>query len=155
MEDKETTDFIKEIENRRGGKMKYRTYSTWFADNTGNIREYGVFLYQIDETFYFEDFEKENRIFGIPLTRRKKNQKQYIKLEGSFNVKDIKSITLVSKSNAESYCRSDNKAQLPPPASTISRIFNRLITMVELENGKIFFLELIDQKKFKETMEEK
>ncbi|MDD4082435.1 MAG: hypothetical protein WC162_09100 [Sphaerochaetaceae bacterium] len=155
MEDKETTDFIMEIENRRGGKMKYRTYSTWFADNSGNIREYGVFLYQIDRTFYFEDFEKENRIFGIPLSRKKKNQKEYVKLEGSFKVEDVKSITLVSKNSALGYCQSKNISNLPSPANVFSKLFNRLITMVELEGEKVLFLELIDQKKFNQIMEEK
>ena len=56
-----------------------------------------MFIYEINNIFHFEDFERKSALFGIALTTKKKKT-VYTKMEGSFERSDIESITQVSKS---------------------------------------------------------
>ena len=46
--DDETRAFLDDIEQRRGGKITYRAFSTFYADNNGKVCRYGVFFYQVN-----------------------------------------------------------------------------------------------------------
>src|SRR5690554_3996424 len=97
--EQEAQQFIEELEKRFGGKVGYRTYSTWFASDEGLLREFGVFVYEINGTFHYEDFERKPSIFGFSL-RPRKNQPPYVKMEGSFTKEMVKSTSVVTKSQA-------------------------------------------------------
>ena len=74
MED-DAKQFIENLENRFGGPIEYRTYSTWFATNEGIVREFGVFVYEIEGIFHFEDFERKPSMFGFSMKPRKNQPK--------------------------------------------------------------------------------
>jgi hypothetical protein len=139
-------EFLKEIEDRRGGKVGWRTYSTWFSDCL-NIREYGVFFYEVNGVFYYEDFERKPSILGFQLPSRKDAPK-YEKLEGSFNSSDVKRIVRMSKSRAQSYLSHQDREKLIHEVNLFERIFKQLVTMVELSDGQRFFFEFLDEKQF-------
>ncbi|MDC7245576.1 MAG: hypothetical protein PQJ47_06660 [Sphaerochaetaceae bacterium] len=140
-------EFIDNLEKRFGGKVDYRTYSTWFASTEGIIREFGVFIYEINGIFHFEDFERKAALFGIALTSKKKKP-EYVKMEGSFERDQIESITQVTKSKATSCAKQSIKASMIPTASTLERIFSPLVTRVALKDGTNYFFELINHKEF-------
>jgi len=140
-------EFIDTLEKRFEGKVKYRTYSTWFASSKGVLREFGVFIYEINNIFHFEDFERNAALFGIALTSKKKKS-EYVKMEGSFNRSDIESITQVPKSKATSCAKQSIKASMIPTATTLQRIFSPLVTRVSLKDGTHYFFELINHKEF-------
>ena len=55
MESQEAVEFIKGIEASLGARIGWRTFAPWYADNSGIIREYGVFLCLTDDgRLYFE-----------------------------------------------------------------------------------------------------
>ncbi|MBO4388203.1 MAG: hypothetical protein J5785_02050 [Spirochaetales bacterium] len=138
-------DFLSEIESRRGGKVGWRTYSTWFCDGR-NLREYGVFLYEIDSVLWYEDFEHRPTLLGYKLPKRK-NEPEYEKLQGSFTPADVESVTEVSKVRAVSFFRTGDPECLKP-AGTAERILRRLVTLVRLKDGRTLFFELLDRKQF-------
>ncbi len=143
----EASDFIAELEKRFGGTIDYRTYSTWFAASDGTIRNFGVFLYQIDSILHFEDFERKPALFGIPLGARKK-QPKYEKYEGAIDPKDISDISRVSKKVALNCVLDGKDSSAIPPANSFQRFFSTLVTRIIMTDGTVYFFELINHKEF-------
>ncbi|NLA93314.1 MAG: hypothetical protein GX842_07795 [Spirochaetales bacterium] len=152
MED-EAKKFIEELEERHGGKVEYRTFSTWFASNQGVVREFGVFIYEINGVFYYEDFERKPSLFGFSL-RPRKNRPPYVKLEGSFKPEAIVSVSRVAKSQAAACAAGYRTQESLPPAGTLQKIFSSLVTRVVLDDGKTYFLELLNHKEFEQVVRE-
>ncbi|MBR5669183.1 MAG: hypothetical protein IKX15_06185, partial [Spirochaetales bacterium] len=67
--DNDSEAFLNEIEQRRGGSITFKTFSTFYADSDGNVRDYGVFLSLVNGVFWFQDFEHESSFLGFRLTR--------------------------------------------------------------------------------------
>ncbi len=146
MED-DALEFIAELEKKRGGPINWRTYATWYANSNQMLREFGVFLYQAQDAFYFEDFERNPSLFGISLKPRKK-QEPFVKYEGSFERKAVVSTRPVPKVLALKVAQG---SLLPNKIRTVNffdRIFRQLVEMVELKDGTIHFFELMDRKQF-------
>lgn len=149
--DREAIEFIKEKESQLGSTIGWRTFSTWFGSNKGILREYGVFLCSYDNSFYFEDFERLPTFLGY--TIQKKNKEKYIRYDMSINANDIKSITLVRKSDAEKVIRSKANVPLSKVNSFIS-LFAKTVTQVELSSGELLYFELISSKEFEKIVKE-
>ncbi len=143
----DASEFIAELEKKFGGTITYRTYSTWYGSSNGVIRDFGVFIFEIDKIFHFEDFERKPALFGIPLTGRKKQQ-PFVKMEDSFHKDDIESITQVSKSKAITSIKQSLRPQSIPLASIFEKVFSPLVTRITLKNGKTHFFELMNHKEF-------
>jgi hypothetical protein len=152
MED-DAKQFIEALEARFGGPVGYRTYSTWFASDQGTVREFGVFIYEIDGVFHFEDFERKPSMFGFSMKPRK-NQPPYVKFEGSFLPEHIERIETVTKSSAQSVAQGLRQPQAVAPASMLQKIFSPLVTQVVLTGGTTYFFELINQKEFIQALKE-
>ncbi|MDD2302805.1 MAG: hypothetical protein PHG30_09605 [Eubacteriales bacterium] len=152
MED-DAKQFIENLENRFGGPVGYRTYSTWFASEEGVVREFGVFIFEINGKFHYEDFERKPSLFGFAIKPRK-SLPPYVKLEGSFSASSIKSITVVTKSQALSCAQGMKKQEMIAPANGLQRIFSPLVTRVVLSDGPAMFFELINHKEFTKAIKE-
>lgn len=144
MDTDEAIAFIKEREERIGGKILYRTYSTWYGRIGREKREYGVFLYSDGKSFIYEDFERNPQILGIPIKTKKKEK--YEKLEVSFPVSEIMEITRVTKRSAEVSLY--NGKDLSKHPNIIDKAFRPIVTKVVLGNGDVLFFELMDPKEF-------
>lgn len=143
--DKNTEAFIQEIEKRRGGPMGFRTYATWFGASTGEIRDYGVFLYKIGDVFFFEDFERQPTIFGIKIPEGK-NKKPYEKLEGSFRASDIVSSRLVVKKRADFIITAKGDLNRLQDPNFLQKFFSELVTEITLADGRKYYMQLLDPK---------
>ena len=124
MDTDEAIAFIKEREERIGGKILYRTYSTWYGRIGREKREYGVFLYSDGRSFIYE----------------------YEKLEVSFPASEIMEITRVTKRSAEVSLY--NGKDLSKHPNIIDKAFRPIVTKVVLGNGDVLFFELMDPKEF-------
>ncbi len=144
--DKETREFIEERENRFGGKMKYRTYCTWYNDSSNNLRDRGVFLYIINDHVYYEDFENQRTFFGMLLKGvSKKSKNKYKKFERSFLLKDVDSISIVKKSRA-------SKNLIDKNANKFQKVFNQTVICIKLKNGEFLFFEPLNKKELKNKL---
>ena len=147
MYDEETLEFIKEREEKLGGRLLLRTYATWFAEVAGERREFGVFMYSDGDTLVIEDFFRPAKLLGyeIETKREKERKKNYRKMEIFLPVERIDSISLVTKGKAETALKTGNVNI--PPSGGISKVFCRTVTMIKTEN-RTFFVEIPDHKKF-------
>lgn len=145
--DRETEQFIEELQSRFNGPLTYRTYSTWFASTEGIVRDFGVFVFKINDVFHYEDFERNPSMFGFALKPSKK-QKPYVKMEGSFIADDVINISTVTKNAALSCVNGYLKGEDIPEASLLKRFFSRLVSKVDLKGGTTLFFEFINKKEF-------
>jgi hypothetical protein len=136
--------YLKGLEEKRGGKLAWRTFSTYYANNNGIVRDHGVFLYEINNHYWYEDFEHTAQIFGIPL-RKSKNAEPYVKYESDFGPEDVKSIRTVTKKAATDYCKGYKKYEKLKPAGLFAKIFCQCVTEFALKDGTVLFFELMDK----------
>lgn len=149
MDTGDTIAFLKEREEKLGAPIRFRTYTPWFAILGGEKREYGVFLCTDGKTMIYEDFERDPMIFGIPIPGMKKKEK-YVKLEGSFPVSSIASIDRVTRSSAEKSLQKMH--DVAKSAGALSMALRKLVTKMTLTDGRIFFMETMDHRKFAEMI---
>ena len=93
--DEETKAFLADIEQRRGGQITFKTFSTFYADNSGKLCQDGVFFYRVGGQFWFQDFEHVSTFLGFILTKKK--DPDYQMFESSFSPSDVVSIRKVWK----------------------------------------------------------
>ncbi len=139
--DQQTVDFLKEREEKIGGKIIFRTYALYYLASTGEKREYGVFLYTDGNTFAFEDFDRPPTFLGIEIKVR--NREKYVKMEHSFRKEDVVHAAIVTRSSAEKAVRSNGEAK---EANGFSRFFRKTLLEIALEDGTAYYFELIDPK---------
>lgn len=141
----ETLAFLKEREEKLGGRLIYRTYSTWFGSAGGLKREYGVFLYSDGSTLVIEDFERNPRILGIEYTPKKKAK--YEKLEIIIPISEISDVDKITRSSAESSIKlMSDRSKV---ASTLDRALRKTCARLRLKNGDVYYLEVIDIKELR------
>ncbi len=145
--DEDAQTFIAELETRRQAKITWKTYATWYGNNRGISREFGVFLYRCENTFFFEDFERNPSMFGIALKSKKKRE-PFVKYEGFFALEDVVSTRQVVKTQAKKVTEGIKKTEELPTVNMIDTIFRQLVEMVTLKDGSVHFFELIDRKAF-------
>lgn len=142
--DEDTLEFLKEHEEKIGSKILWKTYATFYGEINGNKREYGVFLYTDGINLYYEDFYRPPMLLGIPLRKRK--SADYTKMEGLIPIEEIESITLVTQSSAIKSlrdCKDKSKK-----ANPFDRALRKLFSRIETNRGRIYFMEIIEPKKF-------
>lgn len=148
----DTEIFISDLENKFGGKLTWRTFSTWYGCSDGIQRDFGVFMFQIENTFHFEDFEKENLILGMKIGRNSnKKREPFVKLERSFSKDQIKSIDTTTRSIANNIIKKKINPSEFTNINIIDKLFRKLVTAVTLKDGTIHFFELIGPKEFLEA----
>ena len=136
--------YLKGLEEKRGGKLTWRTFSTYYANNNKIVRDHGVFLYEVNNHYWYEDFEHTAQIFGIPL-RKPKNAEPYVKFESDFGPEDVKSIRTVTKKAATDYCKGYKKYEKLKTASFFAKMFCQCVTEFALKDGTVLFFELMDK----------
>ncbi len=145
--DEDAQAFIAELETRRQAKIQWKTYATWYGNSREISREFGVFLYRCEDSFYFEDFERNPSMFGISI-KAKKKAAPFVKYEGSFAIADVAFTLQVVKRHAQKVTEGLMKADELPEANMLDKIFRQLVEMVTLKDGSVHFFELIDRKAF-------
>lgn len=142
-------EFIAEIEARLGSKLGWRTFATWFG-GPGIVREYGVFLATAGGQIYFEDFERLPQILGYTIKSDK--TPKYEKYSKTISANDVKAVTRVRKADAAANCRSSSPRALPP-AGAFAKAFSQMVTQVEMNDGTIWYFELISHPEFEKALE--
>ena len=144
MDTDEAIAFIKEREERIGGKILYRTYSTWYGRIGREKREYGVFLYSDGRSFIYEDFERDPMILGIPINRKRKEK--YVKMEESFPVDSITDVQRVTRKSAERSLEAKRDISRAP--GLFGKAFCKLVTKISTADSGVIFVELMDHRAF-------
>ncbi len=140
----EETDFLQELEARRGAPIGYRTFSTFYADSDGNLCDYGVFLYESGGRFWYQDFEHVPTFLGFRLPRRKDDIK-YEMFESSFSPSDVVSFMKVTKASVRACVFGSKAFGKLKRANPILSFFRETVTEFRLSDGRRLYFQLIDK----------
>jgi hypothetical protein len=143
--------FIEELEKRHQAPITWRTYATWYGNDRNTLREFGVFLYRCNDSFFFEDFERTPNMFGFALKPKKKKE-PFVKFEGTFCIDQIADTKPVTKKQASRVVQGILTPSQVNGANVFDKIFRQLVEMVTLADGSVHFFELIDRKSFTEQL---
>ena len=141
--DDETREFLGQIEQRRGGAITYKTFSTFYADSLGKVCDYGVFFYVVDNVFWFQDFEHVPNFLGFRLPARK--EEEYQMFESSFSPSDVISIRKVSKKGARKVALGYKDHSKLRKFNPITGILSESATEFTLRDGRILFFQFMDR----------
>ena len=142
--DSDSESFLAEIEARHGGQISFKTFSTFYADNDGNVRDYGVFFYMIDGTFWYQDFEHERSFLGFRLNKPK-DEPEYKMFESSFNPSDVQDIRIVRKNRARSCAMGFRDFGKLSKAGFLTRLFCETATEFKLTDGRVLYFQFMDR----------
>lgn len=137
--------FLKELEEKHGGKITERTFAIWALLPPGKEFSSGMFLYRIDDAYYYEDFDKgDMNILGFTIKR--KRDTPFVKTEGSFLASDVENVICVTKNDALKYYlrKSTNSYYVLKKASALKRFFKECVYATTLKNGDVFFFQMMD-----------
>ncbi len=131
----EMQDIIGSLEEKYGAGIRWKVFSIWYGDSDGNIRDYGVLLFQMEDgLFRFHDFKHIPRFLGIEI--HPKNELPYVPFDGSFRASDVIEIETVSKKDAARCIAAGKQAQKAGP---LKRFFREMVTMVRTKDRTYYF----------------
>ena len=145
MEEKQTVGLLKDLEDRYNGKITDRTFALSCYLPSKKPLEHGIFLFKIGDTYYYEDFEKEEmNLLGFTIKR--KSSEPFEKTSGSFKESDIKRVFKVSRAYARSYHFKAQTGNIKAirEASRFVKMFRECTYAVELQDGNVLFFEMIN-----------
>ena len=140
----ESAAFLNDIEQRHGGKITFKTFSTFYADSLGNVRDYGVFFYMIGGTFFFQDFEHESSFLGFKIPKRK-NEPEYVMFESSFSPLDVLSFRTVNKKAARNCALGFRNISKLRKANPVLGFLTETATEIKLKDGRLMYFQFMDK----------
>lgn len=140
--DKEREAFLNEIEQRRGGKVTYRTFSTFYADSDGNMRDFGLF-YMVNGIFWFQDFERDNSFLGFRFNRFK--TEEFIPFESSFSPLEVVSYRTVLKKFTRKCAMGQKDFSKLHKAPPVISLLSETVTEIRLQSGKTMYFQFADK----------
>lgn len=149
--DDDAQAFIEELQARHGAPIGWRTYATWYGNNHGVFREFGVFFYKSGGRFHFEDFERTPSLLGFSL-KPKKATLPFVRYEDSFAPSDVVLTRAVTKSAARQVIDGRKVSKRIRETTLLDRLFRQMVEMVVLTDGTIHFFELMARKEFTDQL---
>ena len=142
--DQTPDEFWAEIEEKRGGKVSFFTFSKFIGRSRSDILNLPGLLYVVNNRAYFEDFEKDNMLAKLIGRKRK-----YEKTEFSFQIADVEKVQHVNQGNALKCISGVIADQDVKALSKAARIFtNPVYQLILSTRESLFFEQVMDDKAF-------
>lgn len=142
--DQTPDEFWAEIEERRGGKVSFFTFSKFLGRSRSEFESLPGLFYVVGNGAYFEDFDKDNMLSKL-MGRKKK----YEKTEFSFQLPDVEDVRIVTQGNAMKCIGGVIADKDVKTLSGFSKIFTSPVYQILLNTGEsLFFEQLMDEKAF-------
>jgi len=149
--DQETKDFLDSLEKENGGQILFKTYAVLIGLSNGQNINLGGLLYVINNTLYFEDFEKQGGLFSMVTSKKKK---AYEKYKTSIDISSIENQYSVKINAAKAVAAGKlSHERLTPVTGLQKKLFQTAVYLSRSgEPGWLF--EVIDNKAFINILKE-
>lgn len=144
------SDFWKGVEARRGGPVGFLSFATLIGRSDGSRLDLPGLLYIVNDTAWFEDFERDNWLSRIMAGNR-----AFEKTEVSFALAEVSGIRMVARRKAILCLGGSARPDALPPASALAQFFAVPVVAVQLHNGSAIFFDLLKRKEFAALFEER
>ncbi|MCF7943314.1 MAG: hypothetical protein K9L21_02655 [Spirochaetia bacterium] len=152
--DQDTQEFLQGLEKENGGPIIFKTYAILLQTEEirGTARQSGGLLYLINDTLYFEDFEKQPSVFGLIMPRKKQT---YEKLKTQLPISSIQDVFTVRASDARA-AASDRKesTELKPVTGFKKKLFQTAVC-IKTSHSRPWLLEVLNDNEFIREIKEK
>jgi hypothetical protein len=136
-------EFWRQTAAKRGGEIGFLTFATLLGRSADQPLDLPGLFYGVNETFWFEDFERDNWLAKIIGGRRK-----FEKTELSFARQEVRMTQLVTRASAARCIAGAVAAEKLIPVSAVGRILSTPIVQVSLTSGGSLFFDMIRRVEF-------
>jgi len=145
MEHENPEQFFADLEQTYGGSVLYKSFAMFHTLRDGRYVKLGGLLYFISSSIVFEDFEKEQKVFGVLMRDR---SGPYEKFRAEETVDAVEQVQLVMVRQAEQFLKGNaSRSQLYTPAP-LERFFMKTAQHLAFSNGNDWFLEPMNSREF-------
>lgn len=141
-------DFWGDREKEKGGPVGFRSFSMLLGKSDDTIRNLAGIFYQVGDTMYFEDFEKDNMLAKLINRGRK-----YEKTEFSFNLSEVLEMRLVSKNAALACIDGSLEDRDTKPMTALASVFGKAVVQLLFVSGYSLFFEVMEMKGIKDLIQ--
>ncbi len=141
--EQDAREFWNQKEREKGGTVGFYTFATFLGRSNDKTVSLGGLIYTIDDTIYFEDFEKDNWLSKFFARKR-----TYEKTEFNFPIKDIVELKIVSKNSAYNCASGYLEDTNTKPFSKIMSILFQSAVQIRLKRGGSLFFDIMRSKDF-------
>lgn len=138
----ESEQFKSEREEKFGGKIRYMTYATLIGEaGSGSKKSKGGILYIINDTLYFEDFERQNALMALMGQKEK-----YSKTEFSVDLQEISLIKEIREKNASDCVYGIvNENEILPTTRGLMSLFFKSVIQLKFNDRPSLFFDFLDR----------
>jgi hypothetical protein len=147
--EEEARKFWEEKEAEKGGRVTFYTFATFLGRSADRQVTNGGLIYTIEDSVYFEDFEKENWL--VKLIARKS---KYEKTEFSFKMQDIAETRIITRNSALNCIAGYTESSETKPLSPLMKVFAKPVVQVHLKNGSSLFFDIMQASSFLDALQE-
>lgn len=141
-------EFWGDREKEKGGPVGYKSFSMFLGKSDDAIVNLAGIFYQVTETMYFEDFEKDNMLAKLINRGRK-----YEKTEFCFSLSEVRELRLVTKNAALACIDGSLKDTDTKPISAFSSLFGKPVVQLIFAAGYSLFFEVMEMKGLKDLFQ--
>jgi hypothetical protein len=136
-------EFWRQTAAKRGGEIGFLTFATLLGRSADQFLDLPGLLYLVNDTVWFEDFERDNWLAKIVGGKRK-----FEKTEMSFHRSEVRASQLVSRAGATRCIAGAVPAEKLTAVSAVARVLSTPIVQVSLTNGMSLFFDMIRRGEF-------
>jgi len=145
MEQQNPEQFFADLERTYGGSVLYKSFAMFHTIRESRYVKLGGLLYFISSSIVFEDFEKEQKVFGVLKQNR---SAPYKKFRAEEAVDAIENNQLITVRQAEQFLKGNaSRRQLYTPAP-LERFFMKTVQHLAFSDGNDWFLEPMNSREF-------
>jgi hypothetical protein len=141
--DEDPKEFWRKTAEKRGGQIGFLTYAMLVGRSGAGALELSGLLYTVNETVWFEDFERSNWLSRLIGSRTKFEQ-----TEISFGTAEVRSVRLVARNDAARCIAGKMPAEKVPEITFLGRLFSTPIAAVTLVDGATLFFDVMRLREF-------
>jgi hypothetical protein len=136
-------EFWRGVESRRGGKVRFLTFATLLGRSDGTRVDLPGLLYVVDDTIWFEDFEKDNWLARLFASHR-----AFEKTEISIAMGEVAGVRMVTRMAAARCLAGAARPAALRAASPLRQRFSVTVAELLLRNGSAVFFDVIKRAEF-------
>lgn len=142
----EANELLQELEEANGGKVLYKTYAILYctSDEAAELKQLAGLLYTVGDTLYFEDFEKQDTLFGFIMPKKKKAK--YEKFKIRLPLSEISDIYPVRSAGGKAVAEGKLDVSALKPATSFFSRFSQTALYIGKKQGGYWILEVLDER---------
>ncbi len=136
-------DFWRDVEKKRGGPVSFVSFATLLGRSDGSRVDLPGLLYVVDDTAWFEDFEKDSWLLRLLAPNR-----GFQKTEISFGLGEVEAARMVTRRSALRCFSGSVRPTDLRAASPFRQWISVPVVELILRDGAALFFDLIKRREF-------